>query len=178
MNRLRRFINDDQGSVAALAALCLFFILVIAALAVDYGNWQNTVVKMQTAADAGATAGTARLLSIKTGDQGYKVQVDGNIRAVVRDIISQNYIPLHEGKTEFTIPDADIKFGKWDFDNHCFASTIEPTVDTNPDAIDTCEVTIRKNQDHNGRVVNFFWGDPLELSAVSRAYLGWAGKFW
>ncbi|MDD3580624.1 MAG: hypothetical protein PHW74_06355 [Desulfobacca sp.] len=97
---------------------------------------------------------------------------------MVREIATQNPIPLDEDKTVAELPDVDIKFGKWDFDNHCFASTVEPSSDTNPDAIDTCEVTIRKNQQINGRLFNFFWGDPLTLAVTSRAYLGWAGKFW
>ena len=178
MKRLRRFITDDRGSVAAMTAVSLLFILVLAALAVDYGHWQDTIVKMQTAADAGATAGAARLLTVKENSQGFKVEVNGSIRDVVREIATQNPIPLDEGKTVVELPDVDIKFGKWDFDNNCFASTVEPNADTNPDAIDTCEVTIRKNQEINGRLVNFFWGAPLSLAVTSRAYLGWAGKFW
>ncbi|MDD3580623.1 MAG: pilus assembly protein TadG-related protein [Desulfobacca sp.] len=77
MKRLRRFITDDRGSVAVMTAISLLAILVIAALAVDYGHWQDTIVKMQTAADAGATAGAARLLTVKEGDQGYQVEVNG-----------------------------------------------------------------------------------------------------
>lgn len=178
MDRLRRFFRDVSGNMAVLAAITLPIVLVMAAFAVDYGHLQDTLVKMQTAADAGAAAGVSRLLTVNPGGQGYQVQVNPDIRAVVRDIVKQNPIPLDEGKTEVEIPDEDIKFGKWDFDSHCFASVVEPTADTNPDAIDTCEVTIRKNQDVNGQVVNFFWPEPTPLTVVSRAYLGWAGKFW
>lgn len=178
MDRLKRLIKDEKGGTALFIAVGLGVMLVMAAFAIDYGHLQDTVVKMETAADAGATAGVTRLLSVDPAGQGYKVQINGDIREVVRAVIAANEIPLDEGKTEVVIPDADIKFGKWDFDNNCFASVVEPVPGINPDAIDTCEVTIRKNENYNGRVENFFWSEPTPLTVVSRAYLGWAGKFW
>lgn len=178
MNPLRRFVKNEEGNVAVFAAITLGVILTMGAFAVDYGHIQDTIAKMQTAADAGATAGVCRLLNVASAQQGYQVEITPNIRDVVRDIVTRNPVPLDEQKTQVEVPDVDIVFGKWDSDNNCFASTVEPVPGTDPASIDTCEVTIRKNEDINGRLVNFFWAQPTPLEVVSRARLGFAGKFW
>jgi Flp pilus assembly protein TadG len=67
--RLHRFLcerlggrrRDERGYVLALTALVLVPMLIIAAMAIDYGGWYAEGTKMQRAADAAALAGVVWL---------------------------------------------------------------------------------------------------------------------
>ncbi len=86
-----------------------------------------------------------------------------------------NGIPLDAGQTVAQVLDSDIIFGRWDFTNRCFASTVDPAAGPNPSQIDTCQVTVRKNHEVNGKAGNLFSSTDTEITVASRAYVGYTG---
>jgi len=176
MGAMTRFIREDRGSVAVVAAASMAAIIGIAAFAVDYGHLQDSVARLQAAADAGAMAGANLAFKVDNG----RLVVDTNVKNLVQQVAVENMetMQLTEGKSQTEVALNDITFGRWDLTNGQFTSTVDPQ--TNPDAgsINAVEVTVRRNQDLNGRITNLFWPQPVALAATSRAYISAAGAFW
>ena len=58
--------RDEHGYVLALTALIILPLLLISAMAVDYGGWYSQGARMQRAADAAALAGVVWLPDLAT----------------------------------------------------------------------------------------------------------------
>ncbi len=169
---LRRFLAEEKGSITIIMVSGILLFLGAAALSIDYGNLQGTYAKMRTAADAGALAGVTRVFALDGGT----LVVNPAIKEIAKKVALSNGIPLDEGKTEAEILDSDIVFGKWDFAKKCFTTTVDPASNPDPAQIDTCQVTVRKNHEVNGRATNLFASSSTDLTVVSRAYVGYAGN--
>lgn len=187
---LKRILHDEEGAAAVVGSLIMAAALGIGAFAIDYGHWQATITKMQGAADAAALAGANRVFTI---DYANKITYVGNnnVRTLVKEVAHQNRIPLDEKlpinnvvdqageitDTRIHIPDADIKFGRWNSATGQFDYLVPyPNASTTVDEINTVEVTIQKNEAYNGRVQNImsqiFGIDKTTMpSAVGRAKL-------
>jgi len=169
---LRRFLAEEKGSITIIMVTGILVLIGAAALSIDYGNMQGTYAKMRTAADAGALAGVCRVFALDGGT----LVVNPNSKEIAKKVALSNGIPLDEGKTVAEILDDDIVFGKWDFANKCFTSTVDPATNPDPVQIDTCQVTVRKNQEVNGRETHLFASSSNDITVVSRAYVGYAGN--
>ena len=169
---VKRFLAEDKGSITIIMVSGILVLLGAAALSMDYGNLQGTYAKMRTAADAGALAGVSRLFTLDGGT----LVVNPKSKEIAKNVALSNGIPLDEGKTVAEILDDDIVFGKWDFANKCFTSTVDPASNPDPAQIDTCQVTVRKNQEVNGRATHLFASSRNDITVVSRAYVGYTGN--
>lgn len=59
-------LNDEQGAVAALVAICMVMLLGVTSLAVDYGTLASNRQSLQNAADAAALAGAMKMSSSRS----------------------------------------------------------------------------------------------------------------
>ncbi len=105
------FFRDDQGAVAIITALVLFFVLIgVAALAVDIGKSTTTKNELQNAVDAAALAG-ARELGVQKdiGDADLTEIIDA-----VKDSAKEAAFENYADNNRILLVDADIEIGRWD----------------------------------------------------------------
>lgn len=158
MNLNKNFYNDEEGSVAVITAIVLFFVLIgIAALAIDIGRLAATKNELQNVSDAAALAGAGELgnIYITQHNQGQSTFTCNavckeSIYEAVRDVAILN----QAAGVNINIPVPnnilnDIKIGIWQ--NASFDST-----ETNqPNAV---KVTARRDDNVNNPISNFFAG--------------------
>ena len=108
-NKIISKIKDQQGAVAIIVGLSLFFFIVgFAALAIDVGYLYATRNELQNIADSAALAAAGEL-----GDQYYKGEtIDiGEIKTAAIDAGSKNHAAEKLG---IIIHPDDIEIGDWD----------------------------------------------------------------
>lgn len=97
--------HPRRGAVIVYAAMLMVVVFGFAAFAIDVGHMAFSRDQLQTAADAAALAGAARM---KEGPAA--------VRAAASDIASRNFV----GKSAVAVPDSQIELGVYDTTSHAF----------------------------------------------------------
>lgn len=156
---------DQQGTVVVVVAICLIFLVAIAALAVDVGYLYSTRNELQNVADAAALAG-ARYLGdeyskLDESAMASRVFTKEEVFAVIEDVATKN----KAANESISIDMDDVEIGLW----NPIASTDDiwqPTL-TAPDAV---RVIARRDSGINAAIGTFFAGvfNVNEMAVVSR----------
>lgn len=164
---MRNFVKDEDGSVIVIAALIMSILVVSLSFAVDTGNWHYNISKMKNAAESGSLCGMNQLF---TRDSNESINgINTQIVNMVKDTILTNDSDL------VNVP--DIIWGTLDINTKTLKS---PTTtapwgswsNTTGTSIDACEVIVKKNQELNGGVKNFFWSNNTNMPIIkSISYL-------
>lgn len=198
-----RFIQDEQGAVAIITAVVVFFVLLgVAALAVDIGRLTTAKNEIQNAADAGALAGAGILFVTDTASNTLTYNNFNNIKNEAKKVSEKN---MSMGKS-VEIDINDISVGHWNFNNgftayNHGAELIQPSdvlayiagLESNesnyellnqmngqngmPFFINAVQVVAR-SEDHSGFFSNVFAGsNNSQVSAKAVGYIGPAGSW-
>ncbi len=150
--KLKIMFKDEQGAVAIITALVLFFVLLgVAAFAIDIGRQTSAKNELQNAVDAAALAG-----AIELGNNGHTNVATKAIEAAEQNIVDNNFL---------TLTSDDVKLGEW-------SEGAEPPFTEN-DPYNAVKVTL-----DNHSVGSFFastLGMSQRVSAYATAVIGPAG---
>jgi Flp pilus assembly protein TadG len=150
--------NNDRGAVVVLVAFLVFFLLGIAAFAIDLGYRHVVRNELQNVADAAALAATRELGDIYTKLDATEQQ---NYICSTEDKTQIKNVAINTGKNNYAGDikqlaiydnDKDIQIGVWDSINKTFTPT-----DTEPNAVKV--YTRRQTIDgtvYNGPISTFF----------------------
>jgi len=113
--RIRAVRQDERGYVLALTALLLIPLLLVAAMAVDFGGWYTAATKQQKAADAAALAGVVWLPNLTQA------------ASVAKDVSKQNGFDDALANITVTVTqlsDTEIKVDVLDSDSPVYLSSL------------------------------------------------------
>ena len=177
---VRQLINNQDGAVAALVAVCLVLFVAFTALAIDIGHLYVVRNELQNAADAGALAGARFLLN-----------EDGSIRTSPTDAITAARGALTENKSEKAwVEEELIQRGHWSFNNKVFTPNPSPTqvdinliaganfatYDVNTNLINAVRVVTKRGTTPAASYFAFIFGrDSFPVRAEAVAYIGFEG---
>ena len=136
--------KDQRGAVAVIVAFSIFFfVLIIAALAIDIGYVAATKNELQDIADASALAAT--------GELGNQYVTNTPLDYTNIKLIAKNTGTVNKAAgLPITILDADVLIGTWDQNaTPKFDSSVTPQ----PTAV---KVTARRDSGANGPITTFF----------------------
>lgn len=170
---IRRFIKEEKGAVAVLAAVMVTALVGLAGAAVDLGMLYSTHGELQNAADAAALAAAATL-----------VGVDGQGSPVTQPDLAvstaQQYVAAHQaGATALSLLGEDMTMGFWDFEAGDFdPDRIGPS--GAPSDLTAVRVTVRRDHVSGNPVSTYFAKilgvDDVDLAATGVAYVGYPGS--
>ena len=177
----RQLINNQDGAVAALVAVCLIIFVAFTALAIDIGHLYVVRNELQNAADAGALAGARMLLN-----------EDGSIRTVPTNAITAARGALTANKSEkLDVEEELIERGHWSFTNKAFTPNSSPQADiTNligagfavaddpkSGLINAVHVVTKRETNKAASYFAFIFGntDGFTLKTEAVAYIGFEG---
>ena len=174
----RQLINNQDGAVAALVAVCLVIFVGFTALAIDINHLYVVRNELQNSADAGALAGARFLLnddmSINTAANtfAYNAATENNSDKVAAEVES-------------------VERGHWSFNNKVFTanpSTTQAdikllsgvdfaTMDANTDLINAVRVVTKRETTKAASYFAFIFGntDGFTVKTEAVAYIGFAG---
>ncbi|WP_413934012.1 pilus assembly protein TadG-related protein [Nitrospira sp. BLG_1] len=159
--RLIHLIGNDQGTVAVMSAVFLLALLAMGAAAIDVGHALVARTELQTAADAGALAGTRALGLIYEGmtpDQQQTYTLTGGDQATIETAVQNTAAANSAAGVSIAINAGDIAIGTWNPN----ARTHTPTVNQ-PRAV---RVTARRDSTANGPISTFL-ASVVGLTSVS-----------
>ena len=115
-NKLIHLIGNDQGTVAVMSAVFLLLLLAMGAAAIDVGHALVARTELQTAADAGALAGTRALGKIYEGmtpaaQQAYTLT--GGDNATIVAAVQATALANKAAGVPVTINATDVAVGTW-----------------------------------------------------------------
>ena len=180
----RQLINNQDGAVAALVAVCLIIFVAFTALAIDVGHLYVVRNELQNAADAGALAGARWLLN-----------EDGSIRTLPTDAITAARAALTANKSEKAdVEEELIEMGHWSFIRQKFTPQPPPqgdftrligapfaTIDNpgvnDPVIINAVHVVTKRETTKAASYFAFIFGntDGFTVKTEAVAYLGFEG---
>ncbi|MEJ2180827.1 MAG: TadG family pilus assembly protein [Gammaproteobacteria bacterium] len=184
--RFFSILNNQQGIVVVIIAVCLVMLLGFLALSIDTSHLVVARNELQNAADAGALAGAAELYN----DNGKSVNINAN--QIGFDASVANFSDQSSVEVNWTGGNVgDVQRGHWSFGlgslPHGFTpndstapvalwgvSTVE--LDENPNFINAVRVrTRRQNIPIASWFARIFGYDSFEGFAEAVAYIGFAG---
>lgn len=176
-------LTEKNGAVVVLVAILLFFLIAVAAFAIDLGYRHVVRNELQNAADSAALAATrelgyiyAKILSSYEEQQGFycdrgDTDPDGCAR-VVTAAINAAYQNYAGDKNNLAVEDTDVLIGRWwtewqDIDPGSRTDNL-----TRPDAV---MVRTRRDGTSNGPISTFFASifniDTMPITAIATASL-------
>ena len=160
-NKLIDLIGNEHGAVAVMSAIFLLLLLTMAAAAIDVGHALVARTELQTAADAGALAGTRALGIIyeamtPAAQQTYTL-TNGD-RATVEAAVQNTAAANSAAGVPITINAADISIGTWNSTTRVHTPTVNQ-----PKAV---QVWARRDSSANGPISTFLAG-VVGLSSVN-----------
>lgn len=160
-NRLIDPIGNEHGAVAVMTAIFLLVLLAMAAAAIDIGHALVARTELQTAADAGALAGTRALGLIYEGmapsaQQTYTLT--GGDQATIVTAAQTTAVANSAAGVPITVNAADIAIGTWNTATRIHTPTVNQ-----PKAV---RVTARRDSSANGPISTFL-ASVVGLTSVS-----------
>lgn len=154
-------MGNEHGAVAVMTAIFLLVFLAMAAAAIDVGHALVARTELQTAADAGALAGTRTLGLIYEGmapsaQQTYTLT--GGDQAAIVTAVQATASANSAAGVPVTINAADIAIGTWNP-----ATRIHTPTTAQPKAV---QVVARRDASANGAISTFF-ASVVGLTSVS-----------
>jgi Flp pilus assembly protein TadG len=160
-NRLIDPISNEHGAVAVMTAIFLLVLLAMAAAAIDIGHALVARTELQTAADAGALAGTRALGVIYEGmtpaEQQAYVLTSGD-QATIVDAVQQTAVANSAAGVPITVDASDIAIGTWNPTTRVHTPTVNQ-----PKAV---QVLARRDSSANGAISTFL-ANVIGISSVS-----------
>jgi Flp pilus assembly protein TadG len=164
MMRLRAPRGSRRGSVLPLTAILVVFLFALVALAVDLGWIMAVDTQMQSAADAAALAGTAKLLdpSALAGTANTGPACDtamANARLAAQSFAHQNSagnVALTLDANTSNASGGDIVCGYLANPSDQSATMIPTTPGVGPDYPNSVQVTVHRDATRNGSLALFF----------------------
>jgi len=153
---VRKWFEEESGSMALLSAIILVVILGMAALAVDVGHLMTVKAELQKAADAGALAGARGLVPYTTASPPpHPNWTSGETRAV--QTVQANQV---DGQP---LTSWQIESGYWNL----ASKTMQPTglLPSSHD-VPAIKVTLAKTAGENGGPVQMLFGQILGKAAA------------
>ncbi len=157
--------ENQQGSVATIAAVGVLLILGVVALAVDLGHLYVVKSELRRAADAGAMAGVRGLFPYPLTSAALPLTPNcGAALAQGRTICQANLV-------EREVPViANLQTGSWNWSSNCFNAGCSTEPFTN-----AVTVTVRRDNIPL-TVMGVFGFGPVNLQATATAVMDWVGK--
>ncbi|MBS0152441.1 MAG: hypothetical protein JSR31_16015 [Nitrospira sp.] len=174
-NRLIDQICDDHGTVAVMSAVFLLVLLAMGAAAIDIGHALVARTELQTAADAGALAGTRALGKIYEGmtpaaQQTYTLTGGG--RATIVAAVQATAVANKAAGVPVTINTTDVAVGTWNATTRVHTPTVNQ-----PKAV---RVWARRDGAANGPISTFLASviglTSVNVSAVATADMTAVGQ--
>lgn len=170
--KIKRFIRNDVGAVAAIVAVGLTGTVGMVAAAVDLGMVYSAHNELQNAADAAAFAAANTMVAVDpdgvpSGQPSVALQTAKQV-AASNKVLGQN----------LTLLDNDFVAGTWDGGTQSFdPSTVGSSIASE---LTAAQVTLRKDQQANNPVQTIFARilgiNEVPLTATARAYVGSPGS--
>lgn len=173
--RLIHLIGNDQGTVAVMSAVFLLVLLAMGAAAIDVGHALVARTELQTAADAGALAGTRALGKIYEGmtpaaQQAYTLT--GGDNAAIVAAVQATAVANKAAGVSVTINATDIAVGTWNATTRVHTPTLNQ-----PKAV---RVLARRDGAANGPISTFLASvvglTSVNVSAVATADMTAVGQ--
>lgn len=166
-----RFIRDERGMLAAMAAVMLTALVGITGAATDLGLLYTARNQLQNAADASALAAADAII---TYDSSFNAQVDyQSAWSTAQQLAASNQAI----GVNLTLLEPDFVVGKWDLAGGQWISTGSSS---DPNDINAVQVTLRRDETANSPVSTYFAGivgyGQVGVSAASLAFIGYAGS--
>ncbi len=154
--RPHRLRYARRGAVAVQVAVLMTVLLGFAALTIDVGAMYNARGDMQRAADSAALAAAALLSDYSQGDP------LETARAAAVDLVGNNDV---FGGAVTLDPEADVIFGRANYNYATNAYSFEPTV-TAPDSV---RVRVRRTADSPSGSMPMYFANVFHISSVNIA---------
>ena len=174
-NRSIDLLTNERGAVAAMTAIFLIVLLAMGAAAIDIGHALVARTELQTAADAGALAGTRALGVIYEGmtpAQQQTYTLTGGDQATIVAAVQQTAVANLAAGIPITVNTADIAIGTWNPTTRVHTPTINQ-----PKAV---RVLARRDASANGPISTFLAGvvglTSVNVSAVATADMTAVGQ--
>ena len=174
-NRLIDLIGNEHGAVAVMTAIFLLVLLAMAAAAIDIGHALVARTELQTAADAGALAGTRALGIMYEGMTPAEQQtytLGGGDQATIVAAVQTTAVANSAAGVPITINAADIAIGTWNPTTRIHTPTVNQ-----PKAV---RVWARRDSSANGAISTFLAGvvglTSVSVSAVATADMTAVGQ--
>jgi Flp pilus assembly protein TadG len=157
--------ENQQGSVATIAAVGVLLILGVVALAVDLGHLYVVKSELRRAADAGAMAGVRSLFPYPLTSA--TLPLMPNCSAA----LSQGRTICQANLVEREVPAiANLQTGSWNWSASCFNAGCSTEPFTN-----AVTITVRR-ENIPLTVMGVFGFGPVNLQATATAVMDWVGK--
>jgi hypothetical protein len=147
------YVNRDKGALAVIAALGITVLLGMAALALDIGHLLSVKNELQSAADAGALAGSRALSPYL-----------GNLPNWTQGQSTATYTIQHNKVDGVFLSNCQVEPGYWSLTGRVLQATgITPTNNDVP----AIRVRVSRTAGQNGGPVNLFFGPILGANTTS-----------